>query len=790
MAKQREYKTTLSIHGKVDKSLNKALKAAESGAAKVAKNISSGLSNTVSKAGNMVKTGIGTVAKTLGVTMVAGATAATVALGALGTTALNNAAQIQKEMQNVATLLDGTEQQVSARTKELTNDVLKVSSATGIASSDLTAGLYDVISAVGDTKDSISILETASKAAAAGNATTSEAVSLLTAVTKGYGDTTGEAFSKASDLAFQTVKLGQTTFPELAASIGKVTPLASALGVEQEELFGVFATLTGVTGSAAEVATQYKGVLAGLMSPSENMANALSELGYSTGTAAIEALGFQGVLNELMKSTNGDVQATAKLFSSVEAQTAVLSLCGAQTENLTNKTKAMYEAQGIANKAFETQSDNLPYMIQRIKNLGTNFLTSVGTKMMPYVLQIAETLMPKIESGLSAILPVIDRMIETAGPGFAAMTEKMEPFVSQLIQNIPGAISKIAEIGSSIYKILEPPISKVAGFLMPLVSKAIENLPPIIDFLAEKAKAIYDFISPFIEQIIVKMQEIAPVVQTVILQGISYVQKLYQILAPIVQTIVSLVGVIISALLPVLSVIWNAIGKVIDLLHSISPIINFLLGKIGEVASFLVGGLSSAISFVIDIGGDFLTFGKSIIEMWKNVLSFFSNVFAGNWKAAWENIVGFATNAFSGLKTAIGAVLKSVIAPINVVIRGVNKVVQFSGGKKIPELEVPGFALGTTVTKPTLAMVGEGRYPETIIPHTNTPRSRALLSEATKGVYGNSSGGGKGKTVNIVYAPVIHSGSQSIRQELEENFEKFKGWLAQHEDEDDREVFA
>ena len=51
-----------------------------------------------------------------------------------------------------------------------------------------------------------------------------------------------------------------TTFPELAASIGRVVPVAAKMNVAQEELFAGFATLTGVTGSAAEVSTQLAGI--------------------------------------------------------------------------------------------------------------------------------------------------------------------------------------------------------------------------------------------------------------------------------------------------------------------------------------------------------------------------------------------------------------------------------------------------------------------------------------------------------------------------------------------------
>ena len=81
---------------------------------------------------------------------------------------------------------------------------------------------YQVISAFGDTKEVPKQLEATLKAAKAGGASAFDSLNLLSAVTKGYGDTSFEAMMKVSDLAFQTVKLGQTTFPELASSIGRV----------------------------------------------------------------------------------------------------------------------------------------------------------------------------------------------------------------------------------------------------------------------------------------------------------------------------------------------------------------------------------------------------------------------------------------------------------------------------------------------------------------------------------------------------------------------------------------
>lgn len=380
MAKSKSYEMLLKIAGKTDSSLKAACNTA-------AKNIDA-LGKTAKNAGKMI----------------AGAAAAgAAAVGTIGVAAVKAASDYEAQLANVATLLTGTEAEVAARTSEIGSQIMEVSNRTGVATADLTDGMYQVVSAFGDSADAASILETAAKSAAAGNATTTDSINLLSAVTKGYGDTSAEAVQKAADLSFATVRLGQTTFPELAAAMGKVIPLASTLGVEQEQLFGAMATLTGVTGSTAEVVTQLKATMQGFLSPSKNMSAALQSMGYESGQALLESEGLQGALEALKKSVGGNELAFAGLFSSVEAQTAVLAMAGTQAENLTSKTAEMYEATGAANTAFERQTDTLAYDIQMIKNLGANFLTELGTNILPYVRELAEAALPVVQEALSLI---------------------------------------------------------------------------------------------------------------------------------------------------------------------------------------------------------------------------------------------------------------------------------------------------------------------------------------------------------------------------------------------------
>ncbi len=259
------------------------------------------------------------------------------------------------DMANIATLIPGQ----TARVNELKDGIQDLAIKTGKATSDISDGTYQVISAFGDTAETMKLTEINAKAAAAGVATTTDAINLTSAVTKGYGDTTAQAVEHAADLAFQTVKLGQTTFPELASSIGKVVPLSKQLNVSQEEMFAIFATGTGVTGTASEVATQYRGVLQALMAPTKDMSALFDRLGVKNGEAMIAQYGLKGAMDLVVNTANESGTPLQKYIGSIEGQTIALALTGAQSDVYTDKLSQMKDASGAMVTAFKEQTEGV-----------------------------------------------------------------------------------------------------------------------------------------------------------------------------------------------------------------------------------------------------------------------------------------------------------------------------------------------------------------------------------------------------------------------------------------------
>lgn len=367
--------------------------------------------------------------------------------------AVKGSISFNKEMANIATLIPGATERVI----ELKGAIRTMAVDVGKSTADLAQGGYQVISAFGDTADTVAILEMSAKAATAGVATTTESINLLSAVTKGYGDISKEAVKKASDLAFQTVTLGQTTFPELAASIGRVIPLAAEMGVKEEELFAVMATGTGVTGKAAEVSTQLRGAIQSLMAPTADMIILLEKEGYTSGKAMLADLGLAGALELIKKRADESNTPLQKYISSIEGQTIALALTGTQADNYTKKLAAMRDATGLTDIAFKEQTEG-------INKAGFAFEQA---KIRIGVLgqEIGDRLLPMITPLIEKITAMVKKMSDWAKehPGLSSGIVKVAAVLGPLLIGLggllvvlPGLVTLAPAVGAAFHIMLGP----------------------------------------------------------------------------------------------------------------------------------------------------------------------------------------------------------------------------------------------------------------------------------------------------------------------------------------------
>lgn len=211
---------------------------------------------------------------------------------------------------------------------------------------------------------------------------------MLSAVTKGYGDTSAEAQKKVGDLAFVTLKLGQTSMSDLASSIQRVTALSAELQVSQEELFAVFSSGTGVIGGAAEVSTKLQAVYTELMKPGNELAETFQRLGVATGSELIEKFGgLQGALKAIKEVADQTGRPINTLFGSVQAGQLALYATGKEAKKFASDLEEMKNQVDSLDTAFTETSEkgvsSFGFQLQQLKLNTSQLAIRIGQELTP-----------------------------------------------------------------------------------------------------------------------------------------------------------------------------------------------------------------------------------------------------------------------------------------------------------------------------------------------------------------------------------------------------------------------
>ena len=170
----------------------------------------------------------------------------------------------------------------------------------------------------------------------------------------------------------------------------------------------------------------------------------------------------------------------------------------------------------------------------------------------------------------------------------------------------------------------------------------------------------------------------------------------------------------------------------------IAPIISTLLDVLWPVIERVLNAIWSTVSGVFDAIGGVI---KAVTGILDGLITFITGVFTGDWEKAWQGISDIFKNIVEGLWAIIKTPLNWIIDGINGLINGINSIkipdwVPGVGGKSLSIPTIPRLAKGGIVDQATLAMVGEGKAAEAIIPLDRT--LTRYMSEALKDAGANN----------------------------------------------------
>lgn len=296
------------------------------------------------------------------------------------------AAQFETSTAMVATIADTSQKSLSSISKE----VRTYSNETGEAASDMAEATYQAISASINTADAAAFAGTATKLAVGGFTSATTAVDVLTTAINAYGLAASDA-TQLSDYLITTQNLGKTSVDQLAQSVGKVIPLASAYNVQMDNLSSAYAVLTANGIATAESGTYLKSMLNELGDTGSGVSEVLlSSTGKTFAQLMEQGYSLGDVMAMLGNAVDGDSTAFNALWNSTEAGIGALSLFNAGADKYNSVLESMRTSAGATEKAYSTMADTTDKSKQRMENAFNNLKISVGDVLNPALTQVYE----------------------------------------------------------------------------------------------------------------------------------------------------------------------------------------------------------------------------------------------------------------------------------------------------------------------------------------------------------------------------------------------------------------
>ena len=270
------------------------------------------------------------------------------------------------------------------------------------------------------------------------------------------------------------------------------------------------------------------------------------------------------------------------------------------------------------------------------------------------------------------------------------------------------------------------------------------------------------------------------------------------------QTVIGLsvsLGIALTALAPAIAAIGTLLGGLGTL--SIGATLASWAGGFFAVAGSIATFVAAVVTAPVLIGAALVAAGVAIFVFRDSIGKTFQEIWAtiADPKTGFIAIIGMAWNSMvDGMGQYLkdlakpvtdtwSAIVNSIRGVINGAIRlagqGINALIEqanrllsaynaVANVTRLPQValiqyvQVPQFAEGGRVDRPTMAMIGEGGQPEYIVPQSKVPQFvNAQMGDAGLGLQGGTRGGAQAPVVNISTGPVMQQpdGSRWVSME-------------------------
>ena len=428
-----------------------------------------GFKSGIDKIKSIAQAGVSAVTATL-----AGITAA---LGAGATAATTVGSSFEAAMSKVSAISGATGDSLQS----LTDKAKEMGAKTKFSASESASALQYMAMAGWDTESMLNGIDGIMNLAAADGldlATTSDIVTdALTAFNLKASDSThfADVLAKASSSANTNVSM-------LGESFKYVAPLAGTMGYSVEDVSLALGLMANASVKGSMAGTSLKTALSNLASPTEDMANVMTQYGISISDTERNALPLIDVMKQLREKFGGlsetEQTAAASTLFGKEAMSGMLAIINASDSDFDNLTQNINNADGAAAAMADTMQDNLQGQITILKSglegLGIEIyegmsepLQKAAVEAQNYVNRLTEAFK---NGGLS-------EMIEEAGSIFGELAVKAAEAAPEMLN---AAVDFLQAFVDGIANNANKLAKSAVNIIQTLITSVIEHAPDLI----------------------------------------------------------------------------------------------------------------------------------------------------------------------------------------------------------------------------------------------------------------------------------------------------------------------
>lgn len=427
--------------------------------------------------------------------------------------------------------------------------------------------------------------------------------------------------------------------------------------------------------------------------------------------------------------------------------------------------------QNMANAGtFEQIGRKIGGVVQTGVKYGTKVI-SVAKKIKDSVADTAKTIAARLEpmrplfDGIAEKATSLGRKITDgftrAGPQIKVLAETYLPPAIEMVGKLADAALNVADFVVNNWSSISPIMKGVATSFVAF--KAMNGITSLIG----KAKGLIDIFKT--------IKSIAGFAGKIKALGAAF--KGFSGIATLLTSPIGQIALVLGVIVTVCILIYKNADKI---KAAFSNLGDWIIAKVQPAVDWLNGAADWAVEKWNQAVQTVKGWGATISDAFQKFGDWIASLFSGIWDGLVSGFKGVINFFISGINTLIGGANKLLSVKIPDWIPGGGKTV----GIQIPT--IPMLAQGGIATKPTLAMVGEGRENEAILPLSKLQsllRGGSLASTMKSLIRRPAAATGGSTTYQYSPQIVFNGGDKQEHEEvLESDKKRFDRWAKEREE--------